>query len=193
MPTTLKRVRRFACVVEALPLEGVKGLDLLRDSVVEEKLRDLDKRLPNNYWAILHDCDVEDGARKRPHWHIVLEFLTKHTATGVVKQLADALLVDENRVSVRECRSLVASIRYLTHMDDPDKISYPQLDVITNAPEVFREAISRREDDLSIDDLLRIIDDSKDQVEIMKAIGLKNYQKYRGVIVDVLRVKKWPS
>lgn len=191
MPTNLKRIRRFSCVVEALPPQGFAGREILDLGIMEDCLKSFRERSPCEWWAILHNHDVlDDGTFKRPHWHIVIESVTKHTTTGIVRDLADCLGVNDNRVSVRECMSLIASIRYLIHIDDPDKYCYVPFDVITTDKAKFIEALNRNDDDVTIEEVISICRDSNDVIDVMKRLGLKNYQRYRTTIKDVLFYQK---
>lgn len=78
---------------------------------------------------ILHDKDVdENGELKKPHIH----WVGRLKAARYLSALADDLGVAENMIE--RCRSFDAFIRYLTHIDDPDKFHYPLEAVIATFP-----------------------------------------------------------
>lgn len=78
---------------------------------------------------ILHDKDVdENGELKKPHIH----WVGRLKAARYLSALADDLGVAENMIE--RCRSFDAFIRYLTHIDDPDKFHYPLEAVISTFP-----------------------------------------------------------
>lgn len=187
MPTIKKQVRKWSVVVEATPNKEGLGIGLSY-SAMEERLQELEKSFQVRYWAILHDCDTdEDGVLKREHWHLVLEFPTKKTDLGVVRNLAEILQVDKTRVSVQQCRSLNMDIRYLMHLDDPDKASYPPFSVLTNDKSILALALNSCGAELTIDELIEAIKNSDNLPLLIRKIGLKNYARYRNVIRDLMQ------
>lgn len=186
MPTGEKQLRRFSCVVECLPLIE-SGRKLEKQEDIKASLDDLAFIMPTSYWAIVHDMDYDDdtGEVKRPHIHIVLETRTRHTFLGVVRKISEAFGIAKERVSVRETRNENASIRYLMHMDDPEKQPYLPFDVMTNDKEGLNVAILNSSAELNIEELIEIIANSRNELEVARKIGLKNYQRYRGVIRDL--------
>lgn len=78
-------------------------------------------------WACspLHDSDLNaDGTPKKPHWHIVLSF------DGVksyeqVSEITKAL----NAPIPQRCESVRGIVRYLVHLDNPDKHQYARADI----------------------------------------------------------------
>lgn len=189
MPTSLRRIKRVACVVEARPNAETGGKTLTEDFILA-CLRDYALIVPCKYWAVLHDNDYNaDGVLERPHFHIVIETENKKTLTGFVRDLSEIFLIDPNRVSVRETRNIISSIRYLMHMDDADKSPYLPFDIITNAQGVLIEAISRPYDELSAEDLIKVVEESPDKLSIIKRLGLNNFQRYARTI-DIIMVEK---
>lgn len=68
----------------------------------------------------LHDRDVtEDGALKKPHWHVELYFGGKKS----VSQVLD-LVKDLGVEHVETLNDIKAYTRYLAHLDSPDKFQY---------------------------------------------------------------------
>lgn len=189
MPTTLRRIRRVSCVLESRPPEGTKG-KIITEHDLEACLRDYSLVVPCKFWAILHDNDFNfDGVLERPHFHIVLETKNKKTITGFIHDLADTFLIDPNRISVRETRNIIASIRYLMHMDDVEKTPYLPFDVITNNQSGLIEAISRPYDELTAEDLIKIVEESPDKLSLIRRVGLTNYQRY-GRTIEVIAAEK---
>ena len=73
----------------------------------------------------LHDRDTkDDGTLKKPHWHVILMFEGK-------KSPDDVRLYCEKfgGVGLEVISSLRGHVRYLCHLDDPDKFIYPVEDV----------------------------------------------------------------
>lgn len=187
MPTNEARLRRFSCVIEAKPNEGVKAHEIMTFGELETCCKELAQQLPSYYWAVLHDQDVtEEGEMKRPHIHLVLETSTRHTFLGVLRSVCSAFLVDETRVSVRECRQQPMMIRYLMHMDDPDKTPYNPFDVVTDDPSTLNQAITSPSQELTLDDLVKAIEKTDNPLDLARRIGLKNFKQYQRVIQELV-------
>lgn len=68
----------------------------------------------------LHDKDISaDGSPKKPHWHILLMF-------GGVKAYEQVceLIMPLNCPIPEKCHNAKALIRYMAHLDDPNKAQY---------------------------------------------------------------------
>ena len=77
-----------------------------------------------SFAGILHDRDVdENGELKKPHWHVVISFRYQKTATAVAKLFGIAPNY------VQPASSKVGALRYLLHLDDPDKFQYEHSEV----------------------------------------------------------------
>ena len=187
MPTLAKQIRRFNCVIEALPPEGSTGALFTDFDKVGATLKDLSRGLPCSYWAIIHDQDIDEetGEMKRPHIHLVIETQTRHTCLGIVRLIADGFGINQNRVSVRECKHLKLAIRYLLHLDDPEKALYNPFDIIHNEQETLSEAMLSASEDLTIEGLEKAIRSSRNEKELAYKIGLNNYNRYRASIRDL--------
>lgn len=86
----------------------------------------------------------------------------------------------------------IGVIRYLTHIDDPDKDLFSVDDVITNDQGYLRFCMECRNGILSVNALLRcmqVCDGSK--AKLMGMVGLKFYNRYRWTIVDLLKEGAW--
>lgn len=187
MPSLEKQVRKFNCVIEATSKE-VGGRNVAKQEVIEESLRDLSIAMPCSYWAILHDLDIDEdtGELKRPHIHLVLNCNTRHTFLGVIRKISEAFGIAQNRVSVRETRNENSAIRYLMHMDDCEKQPYLPFDVVTNDREALNFAMLNQSEELTIESLIEAIGKSSNELELARKIGLKNYQRYRQTIHDLV-------
>lgn len=73
----------------------------------------------------LHDKDLNaTGEPKKPHWHVLLMF-GGVKAYEQVKELTDAL----NAPIPERCHNAKAMVRYMVHMDNPEKAQYNQADI----------------------------------------------------------------
>lgn len=68
----------------------------------------------------LHDKDTNaDGTPKKPHWHILLLFEGKKSYEQV-KELTDKL----HATIPQKCASSKGLVRYMAHLDSPEKVQY---------------------------------------------------------------------
>lgn len=75
----------------------------------------------------LHDKDINPttGEPKKPHWHVILIFDNNKTLRQV-QEIADSV----NATIPIKCESVNGAIRYLTHIDNPEKAQYLKDDII---------------------------------------------------------------
>ena len=98
-----------------------------------ENWRDL---LKGQQWveSPLHDKDVNpDGTPKKPHWHIVLVFTNKKSYEQIEK-IASSL----NGAHPQYVQNLTGMIRYLGHIDNPEKAQYSKSDIIGHGIDVSK-------------------------------------------------------
>jgi Plasmid replication protein len=90
----------------------------------------------------LHDRDLTaTGEVKKPHWHILLMFGTLKSYDQV-KELTEAL----NGPRPEKCHDARALVRYMAHLDDPNKAQYSKDEIIPHGgadlSEMFRPSHS---------------------------------------------------
>ena len=105
----------------------------------------------------LHDSDYNgDGERKKEHWHILLMF-------GGVKTYAQVMELIEplNCPIPQRCHNVKSMVRYMCHLDNPDKFQYPVSNIKSyggvDISEMFRPSSSERYS--LIGDMIRFIKD----------------------------------
>jgi len=73
----------------------------------------------------LHDRDIQaDGTKKKPHYHVVFKFSSNKSFEQV-----KTLLEPFNCPIPQKVNSIKGQIRYLIHIDDPDKFQYELSDI----------------------------------------------------------------
>lgn len=73
----------------------------------------------------LHDKDVQpDGTKKKPHYHVIFKFTSNKTFEQVKKMLEPFNCPIPQKVT-----SIKGAVRYLIHIDDPDKAQYNKSDI----------------------------------------------------------------
>lgn len=76
----------------------------------------------------LHDSDLNPtGEKKKAHWHILLIFDSNKTYEQV-KEITDKL----NTVIPQKCTSVEGSVRYMIHIDNPEKAQYRKEDIVAH-------------------------------------------------------------
>lgn len=121
------------------------GLLLYPDNKQHEKACDMLMRLSPvwgwKWFLILHDKDVMDGSEadeegmeaaetgsnlKKPHWHVVVVSGERKSPGTIANQLG----IDKR--FVQGLSSIRGMLRYLTHVDYPNKFQYSPDEVICN-------------------------------------------------------------
>lgn len=92
----------------------------------------------------LHDKDINaDGTEKKPHWHVLLMFGGVKTYEQV-KEVTDKL----NAPIPTRCHNAKALVRYMAHLDNPDKAQYKVSDIKSHGgvdlSEMLRPSSSER-------------------------------------------------
>lgn len=84
-----------------------------------------------DFWAyILHDQDKgEDGSPIKPHYHFYGKCTNKLTLKGIAYQLG---LPDSAQTAIQYVQTWKGAMRYLTHIDYPEKHPYPLENVFSN-------------------------------------------------------------
>lgn len=74
----------------------------------------------------LHDKDTNPtGESKKAHWHVLLVFPSMKTLEQV-KEITSCL----NTPIPQKCNSVEGSIRYMAHIDNPEKYQYDKADIV---------------------------------------------------------------
>lgn len=106
----------------------------------------------------LHDKDINaNNEVKKAHWHILLMFSGVKTYEQV-KDISDML----NAPIPERCHSSKGMVRYMAHLDNPDKAQYSISDIIPHGgvdiAELLRPSSSERYD--IIDEMLDYVKDN---------------------------------
>lgn len=90
-----------------------------------------------SYVGMLHDKDTDvNGELKKAHWHFIIRFKQARWSSGLAAELG----IDDHFESVK---NMDGALRYLSHLDDPDKFQYDPSDASYSADMsvVYRKAI----------------------------------------------------
>lgn len=186
-----KTSNRFCFVVQLLDSSGCEHLDrfgnkLLIQTIVY-RIRDYFSLSGAKYWLAVHDCDKnEDGTPKRPHLHVVVHLgVSRRKYLQIISELSDWTMLSSDAFSAEPVNNLEGCLRYLIHLDNPEKFQYPSNVVQTNASETFSCAISTVEV-YSASNLIALCENNNfDKIAILRSLGLERYQRYRSAITDI--------
>ncbi len=131
---------------------------LYPDSAVEHWRTVLDDLHIQWIESPLHEADINgDGSQKKPHWHIILLF-EGNKSYEQIKEITDSV---KGTVPFKVA-SIRSTVRYLAHLDNPDKHQYSITDIIAHGgadvADYLRATTSSRYQ--MIDEMTRFIDDN---------------------------------
>ena len=157
------------------------------------------------WFFILHDNDIYDeedqnknvkhicGTKKTKHIHLVISFNNARTSQQVIKYILNGCpSLPSNCVSVRNAKSIYASVQYLTHKNDESKYQYDFNKIMTNDVARLKYYYNFVDYD-DVDIMSMILDDNMSQLSLIKTIGLKNYKKYAYAINNIYSLKEEQS
>lgn len=101
----------FVAYPESVPLNWRDILDEQRIPWVESPLHDADENA--------------DGTEKKSHWHILLLYPGKKSY-----QQVSAVTKKINATVPQECQSAKGTVRYMAHLDNPEKKQYARSEII---------------------------------------------------------------
>lgn len=93
-------------------------------------------------WLILHDKDEN----KEPHIHFVLKCSTAHTESAIKSWFTQKVDGVQQNAFVEPCQSIRGCLRYLLHLDNPEKEMYSPDNVVviggSRAERTFADALN---------------------------------------------------
>lgn len=142
------------------------------------------------YAFITHKCDIDSatGLTIPIHYHIVLNAKDKRKRLAThledIRQFFN--FKDCNGLEIDKYRSYESALQYLIHKNDKEKTQHDISEIITNIDnDELLTYISCDTFVISFDYIYSLCLRSKNIIEIIKAIGLSNYQRYRATIWDI--------
>lgn len=108
----------------------------------------------------LHEKDINpDGTLKKPHWHIIISNQGK-ISYNQAKEIADML----NGASPQFVQNMVGMVRYLAHIDNPEKAQYDPKKIIGHGIDVDKYL----QNAIDIDNLICEIEEFIDEHKIIE-------------------------
>lgn len=141
------------------------------------------------YYLINHYADVnEKGELKRQHYHAVIKLCKRVRKTTIIGVLAELLGIKETLISCEMLFNKRAAVRYLIHLDDPNKYHYDELNIFTNNESELFNILHYDISNLDTEQLIDIVKKcDADKLEIMRVLGLKTYNLYWRLIEIIIR------
>jgi len=119
----------------------------------------------------LHDKDLNpDGTPKKPHIHVIVLF-EGNKSFEQIKEMTDKL----NAPIPQKCVSVKGLVRYMAHLDNPDKVQYLTNDIIghggVDVLEYLKPSTSNRHS--LINEMMQHVEDNN----IIEFVDLLNYAR----------------
>lgn len=134
------------------------------------------------YYLILHDKDIqEDGTLKKPHYHIVFNLQAKHSKAKFLEAIANAIGQHTDSISIDELIQLEGAVRYLIHIDNPEKHQYNEFEIVSNDKRLRRFIVG---EEMWI---VECMNESGTIKEFVNLVGLTLGNKYRGIAKDYMQ------
>lgn len=149
-------------------------------------------------WTFIgHDKDIDDdGELKFRHIHalIVLKEGQKPRLSTSLNRLATHLGIDSVDIDIEKAENIASCIRYCLHKGYPTKYQYSLEDLKTNLTEdEIAPYLDIEDKSFTASYLINLVQICNcSTITILKQIGLKNYIRYRNVIMDIIREIKCP-
>lgn len=132
----------------------------------------------------LHDKDINPGTEeyKKPHWHVVLLFDSVKT----VKQAQEISDLVCGTIPIM-CQSLNGIIRYLIHIDNPEKAQYSKSDILKigsyDIEEAFKNSVDKY---LAIKDMIQFIKDNNitEYIDFMDYCSVNKFDDWFRLLCD---------
>jgi hypothetical protein len=120
----------------------------------------------------LHDADINaTGDEKKAHWHIYMEF----SSVKAFSQVFD-ITKSLNTTIPQVCHSNIGLMRYMIHMDNPEKAQYKKSDIIAHCGAEIEKyfSISVTSRNCLIDEMMDYVDENR----IMEISVLQRYARH---------------
>lgn len=133
------------------------------------------------YAFILHDKFSVVEENEKEHFHIVLGYEKVFDKSTILNMLTVGLGVSSECISIDKCGSIRSQVRYLIHLDQPEKYQFESSEITTNNIDRTTEYLHDYLEP-STTMISKWLENGASRVELFNLIGLKNYQAFTSVI-----------
>ena len=161
----------------------------------------------NTYFLVAHSPDFTDPTQEPiSHFHMVLVFNGRQSVRTVLELVYSAINDDysispylfipgkctftiDPAIFVEPCNSLHSSVRYLAHLDNPEKGIYPISAIVTNDEDSLTKfAVLTSEITVAqLEELLRLHD--WNYVATLKSLDVATANRCRNILRDLVRYR----
>lgn len=158
-------------------------------SITTEDILTAIKPICLEYYFIRHYADLnENGELKHDHYHLIIKLPKRIRKSTLIRVLASQLNINDNLITADILYNKRMSVRYLIHLDDPNKYQYSECQIFTNNDEALFNYLHYDIENLDTDRLIDVVIKCNfNKIEIMRVLGLKIYNQYWRMIDIILR------
>lgn len=134
------------------------------------------------------DIDKDTGEIEKVHYHIVMnsQFKEKRLSTHLNDLVNFFGFKNEIGISIEKYVDYAKALQYLTHQNFPEKTPHDKSEIITNIEKSeFDSLMDTNTQVVSFDYVLTICKNSANIIDVIRALGIKRYHKYRATIRDI--------
>lgn len=143
----------------------------------------------HEYAYIKHENDIHPVTSEVEgvHYHLVFNTISRHQVAWVINQMRDLFgFNDANGIEVDIYKSFEGSVQYLTHQNEPLKTPHKKEEIVHNlGDDLLSQVLCSEVNNLTFDTLYGIILRSSSLTEVVKAVGLSQYNHLRNTIKDL--------
>lgn len=159
-------------------------------SIDLDKIKSYCSNYGNEYAFIKHENDIDSatGVIIPVHYHIVMNAKDKKKRLKThLNDLCEFFgFKDSNGIEIDKYRSYENALQYLIHKNNKEKTPHKADEIITNIDkDELNTYLSVDTFTISFDYIYSLCLSSSNIVEIIKAVGLSNFQRYRATIWDI--------
>lgn len=164
----------------------------IMDKINDEKILSYCTTFGHDYVFICHDHDVDasTGLIITKHYHIVLNALAKDKRLSTHLRDIVSFFGFENAdgICIEKYDSYEGSLQYLLHKNNKEKTQHDISELRYNIDKGDLEtylSVDLETNEITFERVYTICMTSSNKIEIIRQLGLANYQKYRATILDI--------
>lgn len=164
-------------------------------AITVEKIKTYCETFGETYAFITHENDIDPvtGVKIPIHYHIVMN--AKETRKRLATHLNDLSTFfgfkDNNGIQMDRYRSFEQALQYLIHKNDTQKTPHGANEIVTNIDkDELNTYLSLDTFTISFELVYSICMRSQNIVDVIRSLGLSNYQRYRATIWDIWKETK---
>lgn len=156
----------------------------------KNKLKSYCEKYGNEFAFISHDNDIDSvtGLVIPIHYHIVMNAKDKRKrlSTHLEDLRAFFNFKDNNGIEIDKYRTWENALQYLIHKNNKEKTQHDFNEIITNIDkDELKTYLSCDTFVISFDLIYSTCLSSKNIVDVIRSLGISNYQRYRATIWDI--------